>query len=188
MNTKEAKDFLVQQAAEQATLEGIPLSDLEKRMMYFTESDPASCPNPIELNDEFEAQYDTPEYEQKLSRLLQRAYDRLKKESPERRREWDRAISILNKGDHYILVLWGATTLSERSKHNSLKLLGAALIVALCIGLATFFADKFNIDRNTFHNLFWLVLVIFILIFTGIGRSLYQVARQLLQRGSSDQG
>ena len=45
MNTKQAKDFFVaqaaEQAAEQAAIEGVPLADTEKRMMYFTESDPA---------------------------------------------------------------------------------------------------------------------------------------------------
>jgi hypothetical protein len=30
------KDFLVEQTTIQAALEGVPLSDLEKRMMYFT--------------------------------------------------------------------------------------------------------------------------------------------------------
>jgi hypothetical protein len=39
MNTKQAKDFLVQQTSEQAALENASLSDFEKRMMYFTESD-----------------------------------------------------------------------------------------------------------------------------------------------------
>jgi len=38
MRVREAKDFLVAQTAEQAALEGMPLSDVEKRMMYFTES------------------------------------------------------------------------------------------------------------------------------------------------------
>jgi hypothetical protein len=37
MRVREAEDFLVAQTAEQAALEGVPLSDLEKRMMYFTE-------------------------------------------------------------------------------------------------------------------------------------------------------
>jgi len=37
MNVREAKDFLVHQTAEQAALDSIPLSDLERRMMYFTE-------------------------------------------------------------------------------------------------------------------------------------------------------
>jgi len=78
MKTKQAKDFLVQQAAEQAARENVPLSDLEKKMMYFTESDPTSCENPIDLNEEFEAKYDKTEYEAKISRLLHHAYDRLK--------------------------------------------------------------------------------------------------------------
>jgi hypothetical protein len=75
MRIREAKDFLVQQTAEQAAIEGVPLSDLEKRMMYFTES--GYVPeDPIALNDEFEAQYDSGEYEQKISKLLKHAYQR----------------------------------------------------------------------------------------------------------------
>ena len=70
MNSRQAKDFLVQQAAEEAVLEGLPLSDVEERMMYFTESDPSSCENPLALNDEFEAQYDTAVYEAKISDSL----------------------------------------------------------------------------------------------------------------------
>ena len=37
MQVREAKDFLVQQTAEQAQMEDVPLSELEKRMIYFTE-------------------------------------------------------------------------------------------------------------------------------------------------------
>jgi len=58
MRALEAKNFLVEQTAEQAALENVPLSDLEKRMMYFTET--GECPeDPIALNDAFEAEYDT---------------------------------------------------------------------------------------------------------------------------------
>ncbi len=72
MNAKQAKDFLVVQAAAQAAMEGVALSELEKRMMYFTEGRDA-VEDPSELNDEFEAQYDATEYESKVSRLLHRA-------------------------------------------------------------------------------------------------------------------
>jgi len=105
LNTKQAKDFLAGQAVEQAALDGVPLADVEKRMMYFTESDPASCDNPIELNDEFEAEHETKEYETKISRLLHHAYNRLKKENPEGARNWGEAIRTLRKGDHYLLVM-----------------------------------------------------------------------------------
>jgi hypothetical protein len=66
--SRQAKDFLVQQASEQAALEGVQLSDLEKRMMYFTESD-SSCENPAALNEEFGAKYNPDEYETKVSDL-----------------------------------------------------------------------------------------------------------------------
>jgi hypothetical protein len=87
MHVREAKDFLVQQAAEQAALENVPLSDLEKRMMYFTET--GECPeDPIALNDAFEAEYDTDEYEAKISRLLHHAYKRIHKEDSQERKTW----------------------------------------------------------------------------------------------------
>ena len=103
MNSRQAKDFIVQQAGEQAASEGLALSDIEKRMMYFTESDPSSCENPLELSDDFEAQHDTAEYEAKVSELLQRAYGRL--QNPKEIDLWDKAVSELRKGDHYLLVL-----------------------------------------------------------------------------------
>jgi hypothetical protein len=106
MDTRAAKDFLVEQTAEQAALEGVSLSDLEKRMMYFTES--GYVPeDPIKLNDEFEAEYDSDEYEAKISRLLHHAYQRLRKEKDAARRKWDLAIKCLRRGDHYLLVMWG---------------------------------------------------------------------------------
>jgi hypothetical protein len=98
--------------------QNVPLSDIEKKMMYFTESDASSCDNPVELNDEFEAQYDTAEYETKISRLLHHTYNRSKVEDPERRRNWDQAIRTLRKGDHYVLVLWDTIPASEHPRRD----------------------------------------------------------------------
>jgi len=105
MKVREAKDFLVAQTAEQASLEAVPLSDLEKRMMYFTENDEMP-EDPLKLNDEFEAQFDSDEYEIKVSSLLQHAYARIMKENPLACSQWKEAIRTLSKGDHYLLVLW----------------------------------------------------------------------------------
>jgi hypothetical protein len=91
MQVREAKDFLVQETAKQAALEGVPLSDLEKRMMYFTENEEMS-EDPIALNDEFEAQYDTDEYEEKISRLMHHAHARVIKEHAEGRKIWKAAL------------------------------------------------------------------------------------------------
>jgi hypothetical protein len=152
VNTREAKNFLVEQAAEQAALEKESLSDVEKRMMYFTESDPSSCDNAIDLNDEFEAQYDTAEYEAKVSRLLHHAYARLKGEDSEKVRRWEQSIRILRKGDHYILVLWDVKAPGDRPAGDSLKLLGAGLLVATAIVVASFVAAKYNISLDRLRN------------------------------------
>lgn len=140
MDTKQAKDFLVQQTAEQAALENVPLSDLEKRMMYFTESDSTSCENPIELNDEFEEQHDTGEYEVKISRLLRHAYKRLKDEDGEKLRNWDQAVRTLRKGDHYVLILLAAKSeLLQQGTHIWVAIawgfgLGVALVILMMLG------------------------------------------------------
>src|SRR5215475_12831259 len=104
MQVNEAKDVLVNEIVQQATLEGSSLSSLEKRMLYFTES--GDCPeDPIQLNADFEAEHNTPEYEAKISGLMKRAYRRLKTENASGLKLWDEAVSELNKGDHYILVM-----------------------------------------------------------------------------------
>lgn len=132
MRISEAKDFLVQHTVEQALLEGLSLSDLEKRMMYFTESGNAPG-DPTELNEAFEAEYDTAPYEAKVSKLLHHAYARLKKENPESVRRWDESIRLLRRGDHYILVMWDQ--IAERPPYDSLKLLGTAILV-IVVGTA----------------------------------------------------
>jgi hypothetical protein len=141
MRVNEAKDFLVQQTAEQAEREGLPLSNLEKRMMYFTESEDA-VEDPVVLNSEFEAQYDTAVYETKIAGLLGRAYDRLKEEGSATIQIWDEAIKELEKGDHYILVLW-----DERRPAKPLGFwqgLGVSFVVAVVLFLLMALVDYFK--------------------------------------------
>lgn len=141
MRVREAKDFLVTQTAEQAALEGVPLSDLEKRMMYFTESRDA-VEDPIKLHEQFEAQYDSEKYESKIAKLLHHAHERVKKESDDARTHWDDAIKSLRRGDHYLLVMWDLAPSDERPRGDSLKLLAAGLGVAALVFIVGFFADK----------------------------------------------
>jgi hypothetical protein len=132
MKVREAKDFLVQQTAEQAAIEKLPFSDLEKRMMYFTEGKDAT-EDPTTLNDEFEAQYDSAKYEKKISRLMHHAYKRLRKEGSSALRTWDDAIRRLKRGDHYLIVLWG-----ERPGSHTTELIGLGIglfILAALYGL-----------------------------------------------------
>jgi hypothetical protein len=77
MNDLEAKDFLVRQTIEQAALDHVEFSDRERRMMYFTESGEMR-EDLFERNAAFEAEYDSLEYESKVSKLMRHAYARLK--------------------------------------------------------------------------------------------------------------
>jgi hypothetical protein len=143
MNTKDAKDFLVQQATEQAALEGVSLSDLERRMMYFVENDETSCADPLALNEEFEAQYDSADYEAKMGRLLRHAYKRLKTESPQRIAEWDDAIHLLSKGDHYLPVLWNTKPAGEnRWRDIVIMMVGIGLLIVAGIVIWDFWLAK----------------------------------------------
>ena len=147
MKVREAKDFLVAQTAEQAALEGVPLSDLEKRMMYFTES--GYVPeDPIKLNEEFEAKIDSDKYEARISQLLHHAYRRVRKEDGAARKNWDLAIKTLRRGDHYLLVMWDLAPSTWTPVGESLKLfassLGIAALVAALGLVATFIGPKFE--------------------------------------------
>jgi hypothetical protein len=105
VNSREALDFLVEQTLRQVEVDGGCLTDLQKRMMYFTESEGA-VENPSTLYAQFEAENDTNFYEEQMGMLLARTYDRLKRNDAHAKALWDSAIRELEKGDYYFLVLW----------------------------------------------------------------------------------
>jgi hypothetical protein len=182
MNTKQAKDFLVQQTAEQAALDGVALSEVEKKMMYFTESDPVSCEYPYEINDEFEAQCETAEYEGKISRLLRRAYDRLKQEDPERKRLWDQAIRKLREGDHYFLILWDAIPPSDHPRLQFFRVLGSSLLLLVVVGIALVLFDKFRVDPER-QKIYSMILILAMgLLLSGSFPGLYRAVVGLVRR------
>lgn len=186
VNTRAAKDYLVQQTTEQAALEHVPLADIEIRMMYFTESDPASCDNPIELNEEFERQYNTPDYEAKISRLLHHAYKRLKQEDPERARQWDKAIRVLRRGDHYFLVMWDMKPPTDHPVGDFFKLIGASLLVVTGIGIAIVLAAKYNVDFDRYGKYFPVFFVVLLLLVSGAFRPIYRLVFMFFHRETKD--
>jgi hypothetical protein len=181
VQVREARDFLVQQTAEQALLEGIPLSDLEKRMMYFTESEEVS-ENPIKPNDAFEAEYDSDEYETKISLLLHHAYSRIEKENPQALTQWKDAIRTLSKGDHYISVLWAyePNNVEERPRFDQPKLFGAGLAIACAALFIAFNSHRIAPYLPEFFRspIGWRVLV-YGLVFSAAGLGYFLKARKI---------
>jgi hypothetical protein len=147
MQVREAKDFLVLQTAEQAALENVPLSSLEKRMMYFAEA--GECPeDPIALNDAFEAEYDTTTYEKKISLLMARAYRRIKRENPEKLRLWNTAFRVLSEGDHYLLLFWRQNMFGGPPRMWPTYVLGALSVASLCLLAFLFFGNRRGLRRG----------------------------------------
>jgi hypothetical protein len=103
---REAKEFLVAQIASEAELEGFPLSDLERKMLYFSENG-WTLPDMLELNAEFERTHDNEEYEQKIAGLVREIEKRNEIAGGVVQSKWDDAVVKLSEGDHYLLVLIG---------------------------------------------------------------------------------
>lgn len=97
--------------------------------MYFVENDETSCTDPLALNDEFEAQYESADYEAKMGRLLRHAYKRLKTDSPQKMREWDEAIRLLSKGDYYLPVLWHTKPAGENRRRDLFIMIGIGILI-----------------------------------------------------------
>jgi hypothetical protein len=103
-SAREAKEFLVARIAEEAQREGIPLSDVERKMLYFTETG-WTLPDIVEVNEQFDREYSVAEYEKKIAGLIRNARQRDRKGDPQEFSAWSEAIGILSKEDHYLLVM-----------------------------------------------------------------------------------
>ncbi|HEV8530845.1 MAG TPA: hypothetical protein VGT00_05480 [Methylomirabilota bacterium] len=107
---REAKDFFISRIVEQANREHHPLSDLETRMLYFTETGPEASSGLMESAAEFEATHDDAKYEQMIAGLLNRAY-RADLERARQGREDDprlvyrQALDLLRTEDHYLTIM-----------------------------------------------------------------------------------
>ena len=75
MDPTAAKQFLISKVLEESDYQHVSLSEVERKMLYFTEIGP-SLPNIYEVNAEFERSYDPNEYESKIASLLRGARNR----------------------------------------------------------------------------------------------------------------
>ena len=99
-----AKEFLVSRIAAEAQRAQVPLSELEQKELYFSENYP-TLPNMLEIDEQFEAQVDSGEFEEKIRKLSRQAFSHDSMESPEIAERWRDAIRRLEDEDHYILVV-----------------------------------------------------------------------------------
>ena len=83
---REAKEFLISKIVAEAESENVILSNIERKMLYFTES-AWTLPDMMEVYEDFDRGYDQAEYERKIAKLVKKADKRLRKNP---REDYDR--------------------------------------------------------------------------------------------------
>ena len=147
-NAREAKEFLTSRIAEQAQRDGEPLSEIERKELYFSESG-WTLPDIMIVNEAFERDYDQDSYENKIKKLVREARSRARKEAPEEAKSWSDAIRILRKEDHYISVMLGHPTASRHPFIDLLRAVGTGLALsAIFAFVALFLETHFEIMKT----------------------------------------
>ena len=100
----EARQFFIEQVAQRALVEGASLSGDERQMLLWSESEPDSVSDPA-LPERFAAGTSDADYEARVAGLLKRCFDDEVRRNPKAREQWQQAWSVLNQGDHYLLII-----------------------------------------------------------------------------------
>lgn len=141
MESTAAKEFPISKVVEEAEIEQVNLSDIEKKMLYFTEVHP-SLPNIYEINAEFERDYDSDEYEAKIAELLKNARDRDSRSSPDGEQAWKDALNTLKHEDHYILVMVSQAFGSGSASSGGHRLRDFLIYIVVGVGIVLFIVLK----------------------------------------------
>ncbi len=127
---REAKEFLISELVAEAQRENVPLSEVERKMLYFTESG-WTLPDIMKVSEDFDREYDQAKYEQKIAKLVTKADRRIRKGSREDYDRWWAAIRFLRREDHYISVMIRLAGLRPRG--DQLRLFAAGFGIVTCI-------------------------------------------------------
>jgi len=103
----EARRFFVDRIVQQADTEEVKLSDDERQMLLWSESAPDSVADP-ELADRLSEEISDTNYEAKIEGLLRRSFAVDVTRDQQAKERWRQAWTVLNQGDHYILIMINA--------------------------------------------------------------------------------
>jgi hypothetical protein len=139
---RQAKEFLISNLVAQALHENVPLSEVERKMLYFTESG-WTLPDMMKVSEEFDRECDQARYERKIAKLVMKADKRIRKSSRDDYDTWWAAIRFLQREDHYISVMIRLAGLRPRGAQ--VRLFAAGLSIATCILVWVFLSIKYDI-------------------------------------------
>jgi len=140
---REAKIFLASRIAEEAERKGVPLNEIERKMLYYSESG-WTLDDIAEVSVAFSRELDRNVYEKRVAALIRSLRARLRAARGDEYQIWNRAISVLKsvreekKEGHYILTLIArAQPTGEIS-----RLVITALVVIGVLLLAVYLATR----------------------------------------------
>jgi hypothetical protein len=100
----QAKRFFVDKIVAQAVTERAPLSDAERQMLSFSESDPDFAVDPA-LVEKLQAETSDEDYEARVAGLLERSWKRDVETDSNSGSLYRQAFTTLSQGDHYLLIM-----------------------------------------------------------------------------------
>jgi hypothetical protein len=98
----QAKRFFVDKVIAQAATEGQRLSEAERRMLSFSESDPEFAVDPAHV-EQLAAEISDEDYEAKVAGLIERSCERDVASESAALESYREAYAALKQGDHYPL-------------------------------------------------------------------------------------
>jgi hypothetical protein len=151
-DARAAKEFLISRIVAEAKRENVPLSEIELKMLYFSETG-WTLPDIMEVNDKFDSEYDQTEYEEKISGLARNEAKRLRKDNPVDFEDWISAVRKLKTEDHYISVMVdagvGRAEVSTGSISDNWKTIMLLVVVACFLVAFVPVLTRYGIFRSS---------------------------------------
>lgn len=140
---REAKIFLASRIAEEAERQGLPLSEIERKMLYYSDSG-WTLEDMSDVNDAIARQLEQREYEKRIALVIRALRARLRAARGEEYETWNWAIGVLKesrraqKENHYVLTLIAGA----QPKGEIARLVVTALVVIGVMILAVYLAGR----------------------------------------------
>jgi hypothetical protein len=112
---REALDYLVDRIAVEARRQNVPLSEIERKMLYFSES-AWTLPDIKSISAEFDRDYDEDEYERKIAGLISSIVADNDERNNEKKTDWNRALAKAGEGDRYLFVMIDMATTQDAER------------------------------------------------------------------------
>jgi len=130
--------FIADKIIEQAAREGVALSEVERKILLFSESSP-TLPDIRQVNEIFDRDYDSAQYEATIVSLIRHVKLSFW-QNPDAGHAWNEAAKQLRGEDYYFMMMLNEAGSGERPPGDLIRLIGTAVaIVAVVVAIVFWF-------------------------------------------------